>query len=137
VVPEPLRGAFTCPKSVSNNPRALHYWNHTLANVHPDHLAPIDGPLLARYCLALAFADEATERLQETSMLVKAPNTGLPIQSPYLPVINRQTDIARKLAAELALPPAARSRTKSGDGGAALPAARESEFDAYLRARPS
>ena len=43
-------------------------------------------------------------------MLVKAPNTGLPIQSPYLPVLNRQTEIARKLAAELALPPAQRNR---------------------------
>ncbi len=37
--------------------------------------------------------------------LVKAPNTGPPIQSPWLAVMNRQTDIARELAAELALPP--------------------------------
>ena len=32
------------------------------------------------------------------------PNTGLPIQSPWVAIINRQTEIARKLAAELALP---------------------------------
>ena len=43
-------------------------------------------------------------------LLVMAPNTGLPIQSPWLAVMNRQTEIARKLAAELALPPAQRSR---------------------------
>ena len=50
------------------------------------------------------------EKIEELGLLVKAPNTGLPIQSPYLPVLNRQTEIARKLAAELALPPAQRNR---------------------------
>jgi hypothetical protein len=34
----------------------------------------------------------------------------LPIQSPWVAIMNRQTEIARKLAAELALPPAQRSR---------------------------
>jgi hypothetical protein len=43
-------------------------------------------------------------------MLVKAPKTKLPIQSPWVAIMNRQTEIARKLAAELALPPAQRSR---------------------------
>jgi hypothetical protein len=43
-------------------------------------------------------------------LLVKAPNTGLPIQSPWVAVMNRQTEIARKLAAGLALPPAQRGR---------------------------
>jgi hypothetical protein len=40
-------------------------------------------------------------------LLVKAPDTGLPKQSPWLAIMNRQTEIARKLAAELALPPRA------------------------------
>jgi hypothetical protein len=42
--------------------------------------------------------------------LVKAPNTGLPIQSPWVAIMNRQTEIARKLGAELTLPPAQRNR---------------------------
>ena len=42
--------------------------------------------------------------------LVKAPNTGLPLQPPWVAVMNRQTEIACRLAAELALPPAQRSR---------------------------
>ncbi len=50
-------------------------------------------------------------------LLVRAPNTGLPIQSLWVAIMNRQTEIARKLAAELALPPAQRSRA----GLAALP----------------
>jgi hypothetical protein len=42
--------------------------------------------------------------------LVEAPSTKLPIQSPWLAIMNRQTEIARKLAVELAPPPAQRGR---------------------------
>ena len=110
LVPPPKAGDMLCPQSVQRNERALAYWAMYLANAAPGHLSPMDGPLLARLCMALAYADEATEKVEATGMLVKAPNTGLPIQSPYLPVLNRQTEIARKLAAELALPPAQRNR---------------------------
>ena len=55
-------------------------------------------------------------------LLVKAPNTKLPIQSPWVAVMNRQTEIARKLAAELALPPEERCRAGMGrPPSAALP----------------
>jgi P27 family predicted phage terminase small subunit len=115
-IPEPKRGTLLCPKSVTDNPRALAYWDHALANVHEEHLAPIDGPLLARYCMALAIADEAMEGLQASTLLVRAPKTGVLMQSPYLGVANRQTELARKLAAELGLPPTARARVLSGLG---------------------
>ena len=75
-----------------------------LVSTAPGHLAPLDAPLLARLCLALAYADQATAQVQAVGLLVKAPNTKLPIQSPWLAIMNRQTEIARKLAAELALP---------------------------------
>ena len=99
-----------CPQVVQENERALGYWTMYLANVAPGHLSPIDAPLLARLCMALAYADQANESIEESGLVVNAPNTGFPIQSPYLAVLNRQTEIARKLAAELALPPAERNR---------------------------
>jgi phage terminase small subunit len=110
MVPTPAPGDMLCPQAVQRNERAFAYWTMYLANVAPRHLSPIDAPLLARLCVALAFADQAHEKIEELGLLVKAPNTGLPLQSPYLPVLNRQTEIARKLAAELALPPAQRNR---------------------------
>src|SRR5205814_9764904 len=70
---------------------ALHY----LGNVAPGHLAPIDSPLLARLCMTLARIDEA-EVAMGANMLVKAPNTNLPIQSPFLSIINRQTELAAR-----------------------------------------
>jgi terminase small subunit-like protein len=48
--------------------------------------------------------------VQAVGLLVTAPTAKLPIQSPWLAIMNRQAEIARKLAAELALPPAQRSR---------------------------
>ena len=39
---------------------------------------------------------------------------GVPIRSPWVAVMNRQTEIARKPAAELALPLAQRSRAGMG-----------------------
>ena len=78
--------------------------------------------LMARLCLALAWADESAARVQAFGLLVKAPNTKLPIQSPWLAIMSRQTEIARKLAAELALPPAQRSRAgMTAPRSAALP----------------
>src|SRR6195952_1046230 len=110
LVPPPRAGAMLCPQVVQRNGRAMAYWTMFLDNTAPGHLMPIDAPLLARLCMALAYADEANEKIETTGLVVKAPNSGMPLQSPYLPVLNRQTDIARKLAAELALPPAQRNR---------------------------
>ena len=118
LVPAPRDGAIHCPAHLAANEIAQGYWAMYLANAAPGHLAPLDAPLLARLCMALARVDEA-ERLMGANMLVKAPNTGLPIQSPFLAIINRQTDLARKLASELALPPAQRNRLGMHDGGAA------------------
>lgn len=110
LVPSPKDGSMLCPTVVDQNERARGYWAMYLANAAPGHLMPIDAPLLARLCIALAFADEANERIAETGLLVKAPHSSYPLQSPYLPILNRQTDLARKLASELALPPSQRNR---------------------------
>lgn len=109
-VPPPPDGVMTCPDTVMGNERARAYWDHTLATVAPGHLAPVDSPLLARYCTALARADEAELAMAATGMVIPAPNTGLLIQSPWLAIINRQAEMAHKLAAELCLPPAQRNR---------------------------
>src|SRR5260370_14501857 len=94
LVPPPKDGAMLCPQVVQRNERARSYWEMYLANVAPGHLTPIDAPLLSRLCMALAYADDANEQIETTGLLVKTP-TGLPMQSPYLSVLNRQTDIAR------------------------------------------
>jgi P27 family predicted phage terminase small subunit len=108
--PPPKKGPLTIPPAVAGDARALAHWRKIVTGVAPEHLAQIDEWMLARLCKAISRAEEAEEKLEVTGMLVKAPNTGLPIQSPWLPIVNRQTDIARKLAADLALTPTERNR---------------------------
>ena len=73
VVPEPPEGGLLCPLEVSDNPRAAAYWDMYLASTAPGHLVSVDAPLLARLCLALAYADEATAQVRALGLLVKAP----------------------------------------------------------------
>jgi hypothetical protein len=68
--------------------------------------------------MCFARIDEA-ETAMGSNILVKMPNSPTPQQSPLLGIINRQTEIARKLASELALPPAQRNRLGIHDGGIA------------------
>src|SRR5689334_24183103 len=65
LVPAPAPGDMLCPQSVQRNERAFAYWSMYFANAAPGHLSPIDAPLLARLCTALAYADEANEKIQE------------------------------------------------------------------------
>ena len=117
-LPDAPDGPIPMPDSVGKLARAKGYWDLFLRTAGRGHLRPMDGPLLGRLCMALALADEATDELLKVGSVIRAPNTGLPIQNPFMPVVNRQTEIARKLAAELGLTVAQRNRTGgAGDGG--------------------
>ena len=108
--PPPKKGPLTCPPAVANDPRALAHWRKIVGGVAPEHLAQIDEWMLARLCKAISRAEEAEETMERVGMVLRAPHTGLPIQSPWLPIVNQQTELARKLAADLALTPSERSR---------------------------
>src|SRR5690349_17189675 len=76
VVTQPAAGEMLSPQAGQQNERALGSWNRYLANVAPGHLSPIDAPLLARLCMALAYADEANEKIEGSGLVMSAPNTG-------------------------------------------------------------
>jgi P27 family predicted phage terminase small subunit len=52
---------------------------------------------------------EAAQKVTQHGMLIKAPNTGVPMQSPYLTIKNKQALIMLKAAAELGFSPVSRS----------------------------
>jgi P27 family predicted phage terminase small subunit len=49
------------------------------------------------------------EQIQKYGTIVKSP-TGFPIQSPYLSIANRQTEIMMRIASEFGFTPASRSQ---------------------------
>jgi hypothetical protein len=55
---------------------------------------------------------EAAEKVNQYGLLTKSPNAGLPLQSPYLPILNKQAQIMLKAAAELGFTPSSRSRVQ-------------------------
>lgn len=108
-VPAPIAGEIPIPASVAGDPAAFGYWKHYTENAAPGHLAPLDGPTLGMLCTSLARRDKA-ERAMGAEMVIKSPNAGIPIQSPWLAIINRQTVICERLMAALCISPAERNR---------------------------
>ena len=53
---------------------------------------------------------KAQTGITKTGLLVKASNTGVPMQSPYLAIANKQAQITTKAAVEMDFMPASRSR---------------------------
>ncbi len=115
-VPKPPDGPLMIPLRVANNPVALVYWNNYVENSAPGHLSPLDVPLLSLLCTTLARVDHAEQAMND-ALIIRAPISGAPIQSPWLAIINKGTELARKLAAELSLSPAQRNRLGIHGGG--------------------
>ena len=70
--------------------------------------------------MALALARQAMADVIANGMCYTLEKTGFVMQNPRLAIVNRQTEIARKLAGELWLPVTARARLDMPD----VPAAR-------------
>jgi P27 family predicted phage terminase small subunit len=72
-------------------------------------LTALDRAALAAYCNAYALWAEATAAIGKYGTIVKSPS-GYPIQSPYVAIANRQTEIMMRIASEFGFTPASRSR---------------------------
>lgn len=91
-------------------------WAYAVKHAPLGVLKKIDRAILSVWVVAEDLHREATLKVAQFGILTKAPKTELPIQSPYLPVINRQAEIMLRAAAELGFTPSARSGLNAGDG---------------------
>jgi P27 family predicted phage terminase small subunit len=138
--PVPRAGALVPSEQIDHVQYARGIWDHFLATAPLGMLKPIDVELLEALCVALALRRQAVAQVIALGLMVKSPEKGVPMQNPYLPVVNRQTEIARKLASELGLPVTARSRIDAPD--APLHADDDEEgprddLERYLAQRPN
>ena len=113
--PRPQPATPECP--VELGPVARQEWDRMVGELAPLRmLTHLDRAALAAYCGAYALWAEATEAIQKYGSMVKSPS-GYPIQSPYVSIANRQTEIMMRIASEFGLTPASRSRISApGDG---------------------
>ena len=85
-------------------------WKYAIDNAPKGLLKSLDKSTLTAWVLAEDIHRQAAEMLAKEGLLTAAPNTGLLIQSPYLPIVNKQAVIMMKAASELGFNPTARSR---------------------------
>ena len=92
-------------------------------------LSRADRPALAAYCTAWSRWVEAEAMVKKFGTIVKSPEKGFPMKSPYLSIADQALETMRKLLVEFGLTPSSRSRIRTlgaADAG--------DEFDQFLGA---
>ena len=92
-------------------------WRAVIKNAPCGMLRQLDETLLTVWVVAAGLHIEATMMLRKDGMVVKAPITGTPVQSPYLAIINRQAEIMLRTASELGFSPTSRTRIAQAGSG--------------------
>jgi P27 family predicted phage terminase small subunit len=106
--PQPEPAVPDCPPELG--PVAQREWNRLVGQLTALRLlTELDRTALASCCFAYSLWVEATEAIQKYGAMVKSPS-GYPIQSPYVSIANRQTEIMMRIASEFGFTPASRSR---------------------------
>ena len=85
-------------------------WNYAIENAPLGLLRKLDCSVLTTWVVAEDLHRKATQQLERSGLLVKSPNAGVPIQSPFLPIVNKQASLMIKAAEQLGFTPASRSR---------------------------
>lgn len=115
----PARGADQGPRMPKGTRKEIAaIWRRMVRSIPHGLLRPVDSEMLFQWCLSRFLFEEAERKLAASSMLIKTPN-GMPAQSPYLSIINRQQEIMKSLASELGFTPVARARMGVEDGAPA------------------
>ena len=109
--PRPELAIPDCP--VALGPVARAEWDRLAQELSSLRLLTnLDRAALASYCGAYALWVEAMEAIQKYGAMVKSPS-GYPIQSPYVAIANRQSELMMRFATEFGFTPASRSRIRT------------------------
>ena len=113
--PRPEGELCAPPEDLSEKQKVL--WQHAIEHAPRGLLRHLDAQMLAIWVIAADMHHEAMLQVQKYGMVVKSPTQGIPVQSPYLPIINRQAEIMLRAASELGFSPTSRSRITLTDAG--------------------
>jgi P27 family predicted phage terminase small subunit len=108
--PKPRGDLFAAPEWMSDTQR--EGWAYAITNSPYGLLKQLDRSILAIWVVAEDLHREAAEKISQFGLLTKSPNAGLPLQSPYLAILNKQAQLMLKAGAELGFSPASRTRVQ-------------------------
>ena len=80
-------------------------------------LSRTDRAALTAYCTAWSRWVEAEAQVKKYGTVVKSPEKGFPMKSPYLGIADQALENMRKLMVEFGLTPSSRSRIRVPAGG--------------------
>ncbi len=106
--PKPEGDLVEPPDYMSEGAKAA--WKFAIENSPPHLLKLLDMSVLETWACAADLYRKAQAGINKTGLLMKSPNTGVPMQSPYLAIANKQAQIMTKAATEMGFTPASRSR---------------------------
>lgn len=92
------------------SPSQQRIWREAVENAPPGLLKQLDGSLLRIWVVACDIHREASEHVSKHGLIVKSPTKGVPMQNPYLAIVNRQAGIMIKAASEMGFSPSSRGR---------------------------
>ena len=108
--PKPEGDLYAAPEWMSDSQR--EGWAYAITHAPYGLLKQLDRSMLAIWVVAEDLHREAAEKIAQYGLLTKSPNAGLPLQSPYLAILNKQAQIMIKAGVELGFSPASRSRVQ-------------------------
>jgi len=90
-------------------------WKYAIENAPRNVLKKIDKAVLAAFIVAQDIHRRAVIAAATSQLLIKSPKQELPMQNPYLPIINRQALLMARLSSELGFTPCSRARIDAGN----------------------
>lgn len=108
--PEP-DGNLVDPPATMRDARQLAIWRQCIANAPEGLLKKLDENVLMRFVAAQANWEHANDQVARLGTVVNGPGN-VPMQNPYLSILNNQAKVMRACSDEIGLSPAARSRVK-------------------------
>ena len=87
-------------------------WNYAIENSPKGLLKRLDRSALVAWVVAEDLHRQATLKVVEKGLVVSSPDKGIPMQNPYLAIINRQAVIMLKAASDMGFTPTARVKIK-------------------------
>ncbi len=109
--PSPPEGLPECPAFLDDDARAE--WDRTSKVLSEMGLLSVaDRSALAAYCTAYSRWLKAEEQVKKFGTIVKSPDKGFPMKSPYLTIADQALETMRKFMVEFGLTPSSRSRIR-------------------------
>lgn len=108
--PQPVGDLHAPPDWLNDAQKAI--WREAIGRAPPGMLKLLDESVFQTWVVAKSLHQEATGFVNKWGSVVRVGPNNVPMQSPYLAIINRQAQIMMRAAAELGFSPTARSRVR-------------------------